>query len=452
VAAAEVDARTPRLFDRRYRLPLTGVVIVMTVLAVETMAVATVMPTVTRALHGLHYYSWGFTAYLLADVAGMVEAGRRTDRHGPSPALLVGLGLFAAGLVVASAAPDIWVFLVGRLLQGLGSGGMIVALYVLVARAFPESIRPRVFALLSTAWVVPALVGPAVAGFVASTIGWRWVFAGIAPLAVGGTVLLLPVLRSLEARESAASESTARPTDGVALAVGLGLVQLALQLVDWWSIPLSIAGVLVGARPLARLLPDGALRLAPGLPSVVALRGMLTCAFFGAESYLPLTLTCVHGGSARVVGIPLTLSALGWAADSWWRGHRDANRPAMLRVGFGLVAIGVAALVAIDIHGTSLWLSVPIWIVSGAGMGIALTLVSVLVLELSPESEQGANSAALQISDFTGTIIGIGAAGAAITAFGVSRFTTAMMIADLGLAAVACLGLLAVSRAALARG
>ena len=201
-----------RLFDRSRWLPLSGVVVVMTVVAVEAMAVATVMPTVARSLHGLHYYSWAFTAYLLADVIGMVDAGRRTDRQGPGPALLGGLVLFAAGLVVASAAGDIAVFLVGRVLQGLGGGSIIVALYVLVARAFPDVLRPRVFALLSTAWVVPALVGPALAGLVTAAVGWRWVFAGIAPLAIGGTVLLLPVLRGLAPREGVRTDRHDPPT------------------------------------------------------------------------------------------------------------------------------------------------------------------------------------------------------------------------------------------------
>lgn len=417
----------------------------MTVVAVEAMAVATVMPTVARALHGLHYYSWAFTAYLLADVVGMVEAGRRTDRQGPGPALLIGLTLFAAGLVVASAAPDIAVFLVGRVLQGLGGGSVIVALYVLVARAFPAQLRPRIFALLSTAWVVPALVGPAVAGLIAAAVGWRWVFAGIAPLAVGGALLLVPVLRGLAARVEAEHHSAHR-FDGVLLAVALGLVQWALQLVDWWSIPLALAGFGFGARLLDRLLPAGALRLATGLPTVVALRGLIAGAFFGAEAYLPLTLTRVHGGSARVVGIPLTAAALGWAAGSWWQGHRNANRALLLPLGFGLVASGVAALVAIDVAGTSLWIAVPIWTIAGTGMGLALTLVAVLVLELSPDAEQGANSAALQISDMTGSIIGIAAAGAAVTGFGVHRLTTAVVVADLGLATIAALGLLASKR------
>jgi MFS family permease len=444
-----VSEPEPRLLDRSRLLPLTGAVVVMTVVAVEAMAVATVMPTVAEALDGIHYYSWAFTAYLLADVVGMVDAGRRVDRQGPRSALLGGLAIFAAGLVVASAATGIAMFLVGRVLQGLGGGSIIVALYVLIARAFPEQLRPKVFALLSTAWVVPALVGPAVAGLVTDTLGWRWVFAGIAPLALGGTLLLVPVLRALEAREGP-DHPAARRSDGLLLAVALGLLQLSAQVLDWRSAPLAAAGLLVGARPLRRLLPSGTLRFATGLPTVIALRGLLACAFFGAEAYLPLTLAEVHGGSARVVGIPLTLAALTWSAGSWLQGRRDANRAALLPIGFAVVALGVGSLVVVDAAGSSLWLAVPIWAVAGAGMGIALTLVAVLSLELSPEHEQGVNSAALQISDITGSIVGIAVAGAVITGFGVHRLSTGAVVADLALAAVAVAGIAASRRAGLA--
>src|SRR4051794_25947199 len=191
------------------------------------MSVATVMPTVARALHGLRYYSWGFTAYPLADVVGMVDAGRRCDRHGPGPSLLGGLLFFAAGLVVASASPDIGVFLVGRVLQGLGGGAMIVAAYVVVARAFPDAMHPRVFGVLSAAWVVPSLVGPALAGVVASSLSWRWVFAGIAPLAVGGAALLIPVLRAIPPMRHESASAPPGIGRGILLAAGLGLIQAA---------------------------------------------------------------------------------------------------------------------------------------------------------------------------------------------------------------------------------
>lgn len=438
-------AGAPSLREPAYRLPTLGLVIVVTVVAVEAMAVATVMPTVVRELHGLRYYSWGFTAYLLADVVGMVDAGRRSDRHGPSRSLLGGLVLFAVGLLVASVAPDMAVFLLGRVLQGLGGGGMIVAVYVVVARAYPEALHPRVFAALSGAWVVPALIGPALAGVVTSNFGWRWVFAGIAPLAVAGAAMLLGVLRQVPAQEPGDTTSTTI-WHGVALAAGLGLVQLAAEADDWWSIPLVAAGLVIGIPTLRRVLPAGALRLARGLPSVVLMRGVLTCAFFGAESYLPFTLTRVHGGSAQVVGIPLTLGALGWSAGSWWQGRTDSSKARRLQVGFGLAAIGISLLVIVAQPSVSLWLAVPIWTVAGTGMGLAMPTISVLLIELSPAAEQGANSAALQISDMVGSIVGIAAMGAIVTGFGQDHVTTAVTIGDVALAAVAVGGIFAATR------
>jgi MFS family permease len=434
------------LLDPEYRVTVIGLLVVITVVAVEAMSVATIMPTVARSLHGLRYYSWGFTAYLLADVVGMVDAGRRCDRHGPSPSLLGGLTLFAAGLAVASAAPDIGVFLAGRVLQGLGGGAMIVAAYVVVGRSFPDSMHPKVFGALSAAWVVPSLVGPALAGVVASAWSWRWVFAGIAPLALAGAALLVPVLRAMPARREVAGGASGIGR-GIQLAVGLGLVQAAGEVADWWSLLLVAAAVCIGLPPLRRLLPVGALRLSRGLRAVVMLRGVLTCAFFGAESYLPLTLTRVHHGTPREVGIPLTLAAIGWSAGSWWQGRRTGKPLRLLRVGFAMVALGVAVLVVMTSHAASIWLAVPIWAVAGAGMGLAMPTISVLVLELSPAVKQGTNSAALQISDMVGTIIGITAIGAVVTMFGLGRIGTAVTVADLMLAAVALVGVVASKRA-----
>jgi MFS family permease len=415
------------------RLTLFGLVVVVTVVAIEAMAVATIMPTVVRSLDGLRFYSWAFTAYLLADVVGMVDAGRRTDRVGPRPSLLGGLLLFAVGLVVDALARDMPMLLVGRVLQGLGGGQLIVAVYVVVARAVPAAARPRVFAALSSAWVVPALVGPA--------------------LAAVGVILLLPVLRSLP-RHVAPDEAAPDPvrlgtTGGIVLAVGLGLVQAAAAPIRWWSPLLFVVGLALGVPPLRRLLPDGALRLRRGLPTVVALRGILTFGFFGAEAYLPLTLTRLHHGTPGVVGIPLTLGALGWSAGSWWQGRPGRAPKRLLWVGFGLVATGVTSLLAVATSATSMWLAVPAWLVAGTGMGLAMPVISVLLLELSPDTDQGANSAALQVSDMVGGILGIAAAGALITPAVDSHLGAALLAADLGLAAVAVLGALASRRAIL---
>jgi MFS family permease len=449
-SALEPAGTEPGRAPRIARLTLFGLVVVVTVVAVEAMAVATVMPTVVRSLHGLRLYSWAFTAYLLADVVGMVDAGRRTDRVGPRSSLLGGLLLFAVGLVVDALARDMPMLLVGRVLQGLGGGQLIVAVYVVVARAVPAPARPKAFAALSSAWVVPALVGPALAGVVTSVFGWRWVFGGIVPLAAIGVVLLLPVLRSLPRHvapeEGATDPVRLRTTGGIVLAVGLGLVQASATPLRWWSPLLLLVGLALGVPPLRRLLPDGTLRLRRGLPTVVALRGILTFGFFGAEAYLPLTLTRLHHGTPGVVGIPLTLGAIGWSAGSWWQGRAGREPRRLLWVGFILVAAGVTSLLAVATTATSMWLAVPAWLIAGTGMGLAMPVISVLLLELSPELDQGANSAALQVSDMIGGILGIAAAGALVTPTVGSHLGGALLAADLGLAAVAVLGALASRR------
>jgi len=119
----------------------------------------------------------------------------------------------------------------------------------------------------------------------------------------------------------------------------------------------------------------------------------------------------------------------------------------LMSVGLLLVAIGNGVLIIVAQPSVSLWLAVPIWTVAGLGMGIVMPTISVLQLELSPDDQQGANSAALQISDMVGSIVGIAAAGALVTGFGLHRITTAVTIADLALAGVAVLGALAAPRA-----
>jgi len=433
---------------RRERLTLAALLLVITVVAVEAMAVATAMPTVAKSLHGLGLFGWSFTAYLLADIVGMVDAGARADRSGPRAPLIGGLVLFASGLIVAGTAPTMPVFMAGRALQGLGGGAMIVAVYVVVARAFPEERRPRVFAAMSGAWVVPALIGPALAGAVTDTIGWRWVFLGIAPLAVLGAVLLLPVMRDA----GGGSETAVRrlgTVGSVALAGGLALVQVAGERLDLLAIPIAVAGVVLLAAPLRRALPPGALRLARGLPTLVLLRGVFSVTFFGAEAYLPLTLTRLHHASPTAVGIPLTVGAVGWSLGSWWQSHGDhSSRPLVLmRAGYALVAAAVAALVAVTFTGVNMWVAVPLWAIAGAGMGLGYPTISVLLLRLSPEPEQGANSAALQICDVMGSIIGVAAAATLVAAAGTGHLQTAMRAADPLLALVAVSGLVLASRA-----
>src|SRR3954468_24542128 len=444
-ASPALPALTPR---RREQVTLAGITLVISVTAFEAIAVATAMPTVARSLHGLGLFGWSFTAFLLADIVGLVDAGSRVDRNGPTSSLIGGLSLFAGGLLVDGLAPDMPVFLIGRALQGLGAGALIVAVHVLVARVFPEDRRPRVFAVMSGAWVLPSLVGPVFAGAITATVGWRWVFLGIAPLAAIGAIVLLPVVRAVGGGTGSHAARRLSTAGGVFLAAGLALAQLAGQRLDVTAPLLLVAGLLMTAVPMRRLVPAGSFRLAPGLPTVVLLRGIYSIAFFGAEAYLPLTLTRLHNGSAAVVGVPLTVAAVGWSAGAWWQSRSGWPPARLLSVGFALVGVGVGALVTVTFGAVSLWVAAPLWTVAGLGMGLGYPTVSVLTLGLSDPEEQGANSAALQVCDVIGGIIGVASAATLVVAFGQGQLDLAMRIADPLLAAVTIAGMALSRRAA----
>ncbi|MBC6470553.1 MFS transporter [Actinomadura alba] len=426
----------------RYRIPTIGIVLVVTLLAFEAMAVGTVMPVTARELHGLSLYAWVFSAFLIASLLANVIAGGWADRAGPGRPLMTGLVTFVTGLVIAGTAPAMWVFVAGRAVQGLGAGASGVAIYVLVARVYPEHLRPRAFFALSAAWVVPSLVGPAFAGLVAEHFHWRGVFLGLIPLVVPAMVMLIPSLRDAgggpgDRRDSGDSGGgsdvrDAGPATGglraalrgrgvaaIALAGGAGALLFAIDHPSLAVLPAAALGLAGLAFGLPRLLPRGALLLRRGVPAAVTMRGLMSGAFFATEAFIPLALTSAHGFTPTQAGVVLTFGALGWSASSWVQGRADRPHRSLIVLGALLTTAGVTGIAI----GTPVyaWSAVPAWILAGSGMGLTYGGLSVLVLNLSAPRDQGANSAALQISDTLGGALAIGLAGALVTGFGADR-------------------------------
>lgn len=373
--------------------------------AFEALAVTTVMPTVSRALDGADLYAFAFAGTLAAGVVGMVVAGGWADRRGPRGPLATAVGLFATGLVLAGSAPTMELFVVGRLVQGLGAGGITVALYVVVARAYPAMLHPRVFAGFSAAWVVPSLVGPPLAGAVAQHIGWRWVFLGVAAIVVPvALVVLANVARVGPPAEPAAGTDGQRIAWASLAAVAVLGLNLAGQVAAPWDVVLAAAATIVVLLALRPLLPPGSLRVARGLPSVVAGRALLAGAFFGAEVYLPYLLTRRYDFSPTLAGITLTAAAIAWASAAWVQGRlagRLSDRDAV-RIGTALVALGVGTSCAVAAAHAPAVLLVVTWACAGAGMGLSYARQTVLVLGYSAPGTQGTNTSGLTIADSTG--------------------------------------------------
>lgn len=427
-----------------------GVVAAVLLIAFEAMAVATAMPVAARELDGLGLYAWGFSGFLVTSLYGMVLAGEVGDRRGPRLPFLGGMGAFAAGLLLAGAAPSMLVLVLGRAVQGLGGGLVIVAVYLMVARAYPEGLRPRVFAAMSGAWVVPSIVGPAVAGWTAEALTWRLVFLAVAPLVLLVTAVVLPGLRRLDGPSPDAVPRRRRKRLALGAAAGAALVQWAGTHLGW----AGLAGVVAGGGLLVlcvpRLLPTGTLRGVRGLPTTIALRGVLAGAFFGAETFVPLMLVTERGLSAGLAGLSLTGAALGWAAGSWYQGRPATRWPRhrLVQAGSALVALGIVGVAAAVAPGVPVATAAAAWALGGLGMGLALTTLSVLTLAQSRPADQGANSAALQVSDALGAVglIGVGGALYAALRTGAGQDAEVFVIVYAVMVAVAVLGTLLAGR------
>ncbi len=164
-------------------------------IAFEATAVGTAMPVAARELNGIPLYAFAFSAYFTTSLFAMVLSGQWADRRGPLQPLATGITAFGAGLLLSGAATGMWVFIAYRAVQGLGGGLVIVALYVVIGRAYPERIRPAILAAFAASWVIPSVVGPLASGTVTEHLGWRWVFVGIPALIVIPLALALPAIR-----------------------------------------------------------------------------------------------------------------------------------------------------------------------------------------------------------------------------------------------------------------
>ena len=390
-----------------------GLVLTITLVAFEALAVITILPAIKDDLEGIRLYGWATSAFQLGVMVGIVVAGGQADRRGPVPPFVAGIALFAAGLVVGGLAPTMLVLVLGRVLQGLGAGAVPAVAYAVIGRSYPEALRPRVFAVLSTAWVVPGLVGPAVSALVAERLGWRWVFLGLLPLVVASAALALPSLRRIGPPTRPVSPA-GRLGKAVAVAAATGLVLAGLSsgspLV---GAALVAAGLLLGVRPLRRLLPPGTLAARPGLPVTVLSRGLLTFAFFGADTYVPLALTAVRGRSTAVASVAVTAATLSWTAAAWVQERKAADWPGrrLIRAGFLIVAAGIACEVAALLPGVPVAVGVAGWAVGGFGIGLAYSPLSLIVLGEAPSGQEGVASASLQLADTLGVALGAGLGG-----------------------------------------
>jgi MFS family permease len=401
--------------------------------AADGMVTATVMPSVARDLGGWAYFGWAVAGYLLGSILAGASAGQLSQRLGLKPAMAAAALLYAGGCVLSAAGGDIATFLIGRALQGVGSGWIVGFCYVAIGVVFPERLWARIFGAGAGVWGVAALLGPLVGGlFAAAGAGaWRgafWMFAAQGLAFAVAAVWLLPRAGSDEAAvrplawrtlavlaAAVAAIAAADVAAGKLMASGLVIVGLAL---------LGVAGA-VNARPAERLLPKDAAR-----PTTVAGAGyamiFAMCAATAVFNvYEAAILQAAYGLTPLVAGYVIAVEALGWTLTAFVvSGQPERRHGAFILAGASAIVAGVVILAATIALGR-LWPVIAGGAVMGAGFGLAWSLATRRILVALPDEDRAIGASAVPTTQLIGGAVGAAAAGAIANLLGLTHLFTA---------------------------
>ncbi|WP_329002627.1 MFS transporter [Kribbella sp. NBC_00709] len=413
-----------RLFTGQHLPLVLGVIGLVTLGAFENRAVGTALPTMVREFDALGSFGLANAAPSASYLISLAIAGLWSDRRGPIPTLRAGAISFALAQLLVGTATGMPMVVTGRLLSGLAEGLLDVSLMVLVARALPAVLRPRMFSLFAAMWILPSVLGPVLTGVVTEQFGWRWVFLGAVVLLIPSWLLLGPAMR--QSATAVAPERTAEDIAELAawraalpwaLAASVALFSMTLAGDHLEAHPFLggtavVVAVAVLARAAVRVMPAGLFVARRGFPAVVAVRALGGVAFTVAGAYLPLLLTLQHHFSPSRAGVTLSITGVCWAFGSWLQGRdHGIDRVTVLRIGLAFMTLGLLVTSLLAWTAATSWIALVGWGLGGIGMGLSSSSLSVLTLDLSDHNNSGRNSSAGQMATTMSVATGLAISG-----------------------------------------
>lgn len=393
----------------------------ISLVAFEALAVATAMPTVVRSLEGQNLYALAMGITMATQLIATALAGPWSDTRSPQSCLYAGVALFVLGLTICTLSPSMYIFVLGRGIQGFGGGLSMVPLYTIIGNHVHPSRQPPFFAAFAAAWVLPALIGPGIAGLVVQYASWRLIFGFVPVVFLLAFPVLVKVTSALPRTEPAESEGSTKRR--MLLAIGAGISVALLQVMsgtepDSFTPPIflviAVSAVLTFAF-MKPLLPVGTFSARRGLPSTVLLRGLANGAFIGVETFLPLLLQLVHGWEPAGAGLVLTVGSITWAIGSAVSG-RIADREVRVKlpvVGTVIQLVGSVVTFAGVFEGVPGAVIIIGWTITGLGIGLVYPTMTVHALAMTRTKNKGKTSSALQMADTLGAAFCVAAAGIA---------------------------------------
>jgi EmrB/QacA subfamily drug resistance transporter len=359
-----------------------GLMMAVSLAALEATIVGTVMPTIAGELGGLRLFSWVFSIYLLTSTVTVPIYGKLADLYGRKPVLLFGIGLFLIGSVLCGTAGSMEMLIAFRAVQGLGAGAVLPVSITVIGDIFSIEERARIQGFFSGVWGVTGIAGPAVGGLIADNLGWPWAFYLNLPFgALSLFVIAAYYGEKLERRRHSLDFLGAGLLSGAIVCLLMALLH-GVDTYGWLGA--ETIGLLVASLVLLALFVRQERRAEePLLPLTLFQNRVIAVSsaaifvaggvMFGVSSYVPLFEQGVFGGSATEAGLVLAPMSLAWVFGATVCGRliiRVGYYPAALTGGIALFVGGLLLLGLTP--DTTIWIGV----LAGAVMGIGMGFVS----------------------------------------------------------------------------
>ncbi|ASS54609.1 MDR family MFS transporter [Rhizobium leguminosarum] len=423
--------------QRSNRVLIVATIMLATfMVAIEATIVATAMPRIVGQLGGFSYYSWVFSAFLLAQSTTTVIYGKLSDIFGRKPVLIGGILIFLVGSLLCGLAWSMMSLVLFRLLQGLGAGAIQPVTMTVIGDLFKLEERGRVQGAMATVWATSAVVGPLAGGIIVDNISWAWIFWINLPIGIISIIAFMIFLKEDVAHKQAKIDYLG------SVLFSISIVALLVMLTEtdasaWILLSLFAVFVVAGILFLAQekrapepiiSIPLWSRRLIATSNAATLLAGM---ALIGLSTILPIYVQGVLGRSPVVAGFTLTMLVVGWplAVMLSSRFYKAFGIRRTLRVGSLLFPFGACFLLFLTPESSP--------VVAGAGsffMGFGMGLISltsiVLVQDSVEWSMRGSATASIIFARSLGNTLGATVLGAILNA-GINHYASGEAAAGL---------------------
>lgn len=390
--------------------------------AIESTILATAVPTIVADIGGFAEFPWLFSIYLLAQAVTVPVYSKLADTLGRKPIILIGIGLFLLGSILAGFAWDMSSLIVFRAVQGLGAGAVLPLAVTITGDLYSVRERARVQAYIASVWAASSVIGPSLGGLFAEFLTWRWIFFVNLPL---GAVAVWMLVRNYH--ETVGHRRHRIDIAGaIVLTAGLSLLILAVleggQAWDWLSwqslsgfglaAALLVIFVLIERRAAEPVLPLGIFSRRLILTTSLIAFG-LGAVIIGLTSYVPTFLEVTADASPFASGLAVAALTLGWPLSGSQSGRvylRIGFRATAL-IGIAVTVLGAAGLVAATATPNP-WTAALACFVVGLGLGLVASPTLIAAQSSVPWTERGVVTGAIMFLRSMGSAVGVAIFGA----------------------------------------